>query len=1555
MGFSLRDKFNEATAQLNVFDGGKSAVTVRNNRQAQAVQTLKKKQDDEATMNMLRQKANQRLEQQARTGTIPVSRVPGFGVRKPEINQAIAYNQNKFNLMYDGDKTQMPKVLPDVDLNQGVMSGFRNVLDSNSPVDQVNRAREGRAVSYRQSELDRGNMRPMENIGQQLVGNTARLINTVGQSGQTIPLNVRIQTAQATGNMQALEQALKESESYNTNLSSGRGGVLNAGNFLYNNEEDLNMSTGEALKRSGLNTIGTASEILPFKINPMKTASLTTRLVANAGVDAGLGAGESSARQYLQTGKIDPKTVAVDSVANTLMGTAPTLGGAGVNKFRDPVVQTKLVNNAGKANLTRTIAKQDPQIIQIERRIDGGVAMLPTLRGAEKASKKQEVLELIRLRNQRTKDLSGTGAVGKDVRPTAIKPELDDARIHSMQDQPMHPDDLKEAMKSPAEKKFEVKAVKDQEKIVKDYAKELRSIEVSSKGGQMIQTPDGYKRVSEHSPFYRDFYNVNGRKPTVKDYQEFARNEIERGQAPTEISKAFKDSADPEIASLIADESRATGRKIVLKQEHADIKQRGGQEKAIAVTQLSREGDVVTAKQVNPDVRAKEKRYSIDDDGKMIEDKKGAYSLFTDDEGKVKGFRVGKKYIDAKELGDLSDVNGYSSTMATMGRNIERSFGKETGDKVNRFIVDYQQEQATKLVEKQVQIRQGLKEVSDELGLNFKGLGRKKAKQVSADIQNFGENRMNKSLLVEKYGKEYAEKIAKADKWFRNQYDTLLDDMNRTLVEYGYEPVPKRKNYYTHFQEPKLWEKFGLKMQEIKSLTSPTMQDAMPDKARGSISNKIAGESEYLQPNKRFNPFALQRKGDVRTADAFEAFERYMSPTLSNIYMTPAITRARVLSKAIAQDADLAGKDANGVLTQLKEWSNSLAGKSNRWGDRQLSDTRWGRNVLGVTNFAQKKAGQNTILGNLATATLQPIVLAQTTGKFGYKNTLLGMLQEMNPRKGIDPKNNSRFLKRRYSDTSSVSKSGTDVYRETINKPLEVIEQASTEITWRSAYNDALSQGKNGNEAIRYADVETEKTVAGRSLGEKPELYRSKALGPATMYQLEVNNYWQQLTKEMTTKQKLKTFATAYTMGVMLQEVIGRDVGFNPVDAVIDSYKELGKDEKSNKDKAISIAQRLGGEVVDNVPVLPSVASFVFGNDTVKKVLGPDSNIGRFGTSSPLSSLDVVRDPWNAVNLVAPGGAGQIKKSVKGVKTLIDGKMTDKEGDTTVDVEQSNANIARGTLFGPSAIKEVNQYYDNLGKKKVDQKPVGNQKDSVAGTQSNEGLTREQQRANPDEATRKEFVDINKVDRQVDREKEEIKVKESETVKQLSNGKVYAKVDDEWKTFDSQADYDKNVEKQEKQKKIDDFVSSGEKTKEIEGVMYLKSDDNEQGYTTKSKVEHQFDKDIQGVAIAMDKAKASKDYKTWLTNADKKYEALVKKRDSYDPDTEFDKIDTVNKQLLDLQQEYDKYDGYGGQFTKGKKGSKTRASGLDLSKMFGYGNPATSVNKSLRSLLETLV
>jgi len=91
-------------------------------------------------------------------------------------------------------------------------------------------------------------------------------------------------------------------------------------------------------------------------------------------------------------------------------------------------------------------------------------------------------------------------------------------------------------------------AAKSQDEIVEEYAQFLKEAGQGN-GTQLI--PDGsggYIRTSNNLRYG----NTKGKRMTKQDWLDEAKRQIEGGQAPDELRRAYKDATDPEIQSLLA-------------------------------------------------------------------------------------------------------------------------------------------------------------------------------------------------------------------------------------------------------------------------------------------------------------------------------------------------------------------------------------------------------------------------------------------------------------------------------------------------------------------------------------------------------------------------------------------------------------------------------------------------------------------------------------------------------------------------------------------------------------------------------------------------------------------------------------------------------------------------------------------------------------------------------------------------------------------------------------------------------------------------------------------
>ena len=195
--------------------------------------------------------------------------------------------------------------------------------------------------------------------------------------------------------------------------------------------------------------------------------------------------------------------------------------------------------------------------------------------------------------------------------------------------------------------------------------------------------------------------------------------------------------------------------------------------------------------------------------------------------------------------------------------------------------------------------------------------------------------------------------------------------------------------------------------------------------------------------------------------------------------------------------------------------------------------------------------------------------------------------------------------------------------------------------------------------------------------------------------------------------------------------------------------------------------------------------------------------------------------------------------------------------------------------------------------------------------------------ADQKEVFRRGIIEQKALDKQVAQEKADLKDgravitggvqnNKNSQIKQLSSGEFYAKIGGEFKTF-------KTKEKAQDALAADNFVNSDKKIQTIGNKVYLKSD-NQQGYTVKSKPQYDFDQADSKNTLAMERAKTNDDLDAWGKAANDQYEALMKLRKSYDPETEQDKINDIDKKIDTLKNQAAKYSDYGG-FTKGRKKS----------------------------------
>lgn len=599
------------------------------------------------------------------------------------------------------------------------------------------------------------------------------------------------------------------------------------------------------------------------------------------------------------------------------------------------------------------------------------------------------------------------------------------------------------------------------------------------------------------------------------------------------------------------------------------------------------------------------------------------------------------------------------------------------------------------------------------------GLGIKRRSPESALVMRYGEEKIGLAELKQLAPEKWKD-IVEADKWMRQQYDKLIDEINIRRMEVGKEGIPKRKNYYRHFNE------MGDTFQGIKNVFESNRQ----------ITPGLEGISEFTRPGEKWMGMKQRFTGKGKyKEDAVGGMIDYIQSGTYAKHIDPEIPKFRKLTQNL-KESTFGSKNMNKYVGFLEEFTNDLAGKTNKF-DRAVQDAiiglgkqKEGRVTMAVVNSLNSRMKSNAVLGNVSSSLSQianvpqgiatvkdPKLLAE--GLDGYFKSLVG---------GGDAAlyKESGFLKERLTDV--YGKFDTRM----IDKPkkfaqwmLGALDETGTKFIWSSVYRKGLKEGVP--DAIKYADDITRKLVAGRGIGEVPLMQKSKLYQLVAPFTLEVNNLWK-VQKDFVKKKDFAALAILYAANYGLNEVMeyvrGSRVVFDPIEAV----KSAVEDSEGLGDAAMKIPSSLAGEVLSNIPLGSTVAQLtpeyaastqIEIPEALQKVLPKDlvsekgtlripsreelfgeNDPTRFGTKLPLART--LESPTSFLSSFAlPFGGQQAKKTMQGLKTVKEGKALSRSKRLQTPVDPTLSTTIKAGLFGKSGIPEVQEYYE------ADSPPLG--------------------------------------------------------------------------------------------------------------------------------------------------------------------------------------------------------------------------------------------------------
>lgn len=1187
----------------------------------------------------------------------------------------------------------------------------------------------------------------LNDVAKFLVGGSAKTANTA-IGGISLAGNAIGQAAdQVLFNGQHQKNYNKNAERINSSYLKPGSGLLGVGGVM-DSKQFATAAPQVALGKGAASGAQTAAELYaPSRGMSLvsKTLPLSQKVSRGALEGAITGVVGNSGAQLLDTGTINPLEAGLSGLTGSVLGGGIPVLGHGA----------KAAGNAYVNAAEKLVNRPMPNIPQSRLLTEGGYIKLPRKFGNidnEKLFSKESPLKPAHrklIKQEVDADIMSDPNVasaiygGDDMYRSLIEgggPELPS----------IHVDDLKHYMGN----------------LTEDFPRNLRRKsgkrdvdELAATAGfddpaefiQAIQDRVDSKR------FTKDISKEVNNRRMDESIRQSAIDRLNSGQSIAGLNQEWKDA--------LTDRIRVKGQKAVSKEYKIPVSTRETRRKSIKVTGPAKNAkgqEFVVANTLDDNgkptfelVPLDKKKHTlsngrvVDKDGRVV----GSY-LGVDESGQQFAYVEGKPVNITGVLGDLDKWGNQNKSSWDMERLIEANApDAATAKKTQKFVTRFkdQQEAMMKAALKQRRDALAAKEKATNKALPF---GKSK-KNLTKDLFRAAEGKADINQLRQEYGDKFIdEHFIPAINWSRDTYDELLTRANNSLQRNGFDPIPARKNYITHIlDEPNFWQKVGIGIQDLNPMGGSVSSDINPGRARGGVPDEIVGRTSNTGARRKFNRFAQERKGNNHAMDFWAAHDAYYEPILHNEYMTPAASRARVVERAFRTNdkakelqkeefAQIVGQsEANKQMVRNRnhknfkadrrsplvmawqEYGNMLAGKTNAI-DRTVIDNggKGGEALLNASTKAQGIAGASSIPGSTTAAIAQVLSLPQTIARDSQGSVLRAakdMLTFEGKRAGAnDPLRKSAFMRARYTDAESQRLSTMRKYTKGASVPMQAIERVTGELSWRSAYHEALKKKLTGQEAIDYADLAAKKTLAGRGIGDRPLVMNSKALGLFTQFGLEVNNSRIQFWNDFTPWQKTKFLVAAAALNQVYQGVTGNAPLPDYIKGINQSVADFSNSEDDKKDtpwdNTVQAGQRLFGESSKFVPGASTITGLFMNDRTREEVFGKNGDLSRFGTPA-LSK--VITAPFDAAGDIAKGDFGnaaltgaslaptgtQVKRTIQGGDAAIKGYVTDSKGNVTSVNDKNNPfTVPQALAFGKNSLpgqQQANQSGFKLSEK----------------------------------------------------------------------------------------------------------------------------------------------------------------------------------------------------------------------------------------------------------------
>ena len=645
------------------------------------------------------------------------------------------------------------------------------------------------------------------------------------------------------------------------------------------------------------------------------------------------------------------------------------------------------------------------------------------------------------------------------------------------------------------------------------------------------------------------------------------------------------------------------------------------------------------------------------------------------------------------------------------------------------------------------------KKAYDLSGIEIEAPGLDKTQKATEAtlVQLYGEKLIRKEDL-EFLGADVG-KIENAVQTLRGIYNQLIEKANNELIRHGYEPIEFRKDYFPHFSEDK---PDGMIAKIGSFLRIDVKKDELP--------TDIIGLTHMFKPGRKWFGNALQRTGKTTEYNAVKGFDIYIEGVADIIHHTEDIQKLRALESELrfkysddgikarikeTKEKGLSREDEEkeildilragdtklgGLAVWLQDYTNQLAGKK-PLSDR-IAEAKIGRVYYNATKAIESRIAANMVAVNFASWLTNLIPLVQAS-EISPKYVIEGIAQTVGNRfrKVDDITDISSFLTNR-KGSNVLWKSNLEKAQDFLTSPMQMIDNFTSEALVRAKYAEQLKKGVHPEEAIKTADRFAADIIADRSKGALPITFNQK--NPIkkilTMYQVEVNNQWSHLLKDIPrSKENVAQVALAFTnfaVGAYIfndvyERLVGRRPALDPISWANDFAGDATGKKLPNFTEALENAMKGQGisfEEVDTKSGGGTIASF--GENVAQDIpfVGGLLGGGRVPISSALPNVATIATNTGnlitgdvdskkglsaigkelakpATYIIPPVGGGQIKKAVESTRALAKGGVygLDKEGKEQLKfaVDADAASIPKGLAFGQYAIGNSGDYVDS--------------------------------------------------------------------------------------------------------------------------------------------------------------------------------------------------------------------------------------------------------------------